>query len=469
MYYTLAPHPAFHPRLALARPDLLALACAGGMHTARVGVQVRGQGLGFRFLRRGRAPEAREVRLPLWSWALEGSRVLGRGGSRGCDAGLRSGRGARFTLAPLLIGAPPSSADCSAGSPITAQRANCDLPRVPVQRTSASAGLAPSQGPPPWDERSAGARVSGSSPASVLRAAGAASPTGFSGGHQGRVGAAAAGPYALIPAALRPAAQSPAALSPAGPSGAPPGGAALSPAALSPADTSPTASNSAALNPAAPSGGSPGAWPTAPAASPGLYLPSPAGTERQGLGPGFRASTSSRQHSGSPASRGFRSPDWDSHGAASAGVPASPGPPPPPPPPPLESLGEPRGEAARMALQGGTGAAGSSGGVHPSAEGTDREPAPETPSPGSAALNPGEEDPPGARLRSSSSLVFRDGGGGGGGGGRAVAALRLCSHFDSERYLRDQLMSQAPGERALSLSPKPSDHTRRRRGAPCSE
>lgn len=49
MYYTLAPHPPFHPLLALAPPDLLVLACAGGLFTARVGVQVSDDVPGFRF------------------------------------------------------------------------------------------------------------------------------------------------------------------------------------------------------------------------------------------------------------------------------------------------------------------------------------------------------------------------------------------------------------------------------------
>lgn len=44
VYYTLAPHPPFHPLLALARPDLLVLACAGGLITTRVEVQVSDEG-----------------------------------------------------------------------------------------------------------------------------------------------------------------------------------------------------------------------------------------------------------------------------------------------------------------------------------------------------------------------------------------------------------------------------------------
>ena len=40
VYYTLAPHPPFYPLLALARPDLLVLACSGGLITVQITVQV---------------------------------------------------------------------------------------------------------------------------------------------------------------------------------------------------------------------------------------------------------------------------------------------------------------------------------------------------------------------------------------------------------------------------------------------
>lgn len=48
-YYTQAPHPPFHPRLAMAQPDLLLLACSGGLLTVRIAIQVGSKiSVGFR-------------------------------------------------------------------------------------------------------------------------------------------------------------------------------------------------------------------------------------------------------------------------------------------------------------------------------------------------------------------------------------------------------------------------------------
>ena len=41
VYGSLAPHPPLHPRLTLARPDLLVLACSGGLLTVHLSLRVR--------------------------------------------------------------------------------------------------------------------------------------------------------------------------------------------------------------------------------------------------------------------------------------------------------------------------------------------------------------------------------------------------------------------------------------------
>ncbi len=41
VYRTQPPHPLFHPRLALARPDMLVLACCGGLLTVHLSLRVR--------------------------------------------------------------------------------------------------------------------------------------------------------------------------------------------------------------------------------------------------------------------------------------------------------------------------------------------------------------------------------------------------------------------------------------------
>ena len=41
VYRTQPPHPLFHPRLTLARPDMLVLACSGGLLTVHLSLRVR--------------------------------------------------------------------------------------------------------------------------------------------------------------------------------------------------------------------------------------------------------------------------------------------------------------------------------------------------------------------------------------------------------------------------------------------
>ncbi len=41
VYRTQPPNPLFHPRLILARPDMLVLACSGGLLTVHLSLRVR--------------------------------------------------------------------------------------------------------------------------------------------------------------------------------------------------------------------------------------------------------------------------------------------------------------------------------------------------------------------------------------------------------------------------------------------